>query len=1302
MKKAKILSFLLAFSLLFQSTGIEALATAASKPIPEEQSLESPDNASVEEEGGTEASEQPSEEESANKEPSEEVQNPVQPSDSEKGEEEQPSEGVEDSEQPSENDGEIKEPSEETGLPEAPSEEAGGDIQEPSEGTEVEEPDEDDASVEEPEVDDSSSEEPADSEETVSENSVSENTVPEEKTETEEDAFAIFPGLGDSYTLSSTQMEDKRVLSAHVGDIISSRDMDAGEYPDAEGLYELGEVVYLAENEEEAVQVAEAFGGELKSYSYGVAVISLPEKVTVSRAVAAAADPSVKLPAVWPNYYNYLHGDANAVNGPSDPEFATQWQHDYIGTNYAWTAGYKGQGVKVAVIDTGLQRDHVDLSANAAAGKNFVDGANGTEFNEDNQTHGTHVAGIIAADDNGIGGVGIAPDAEVRGYCVFTAEENAGADSADIMRAIRAAVADGNDIINMSLGGPMYSADYEKVAKEAYEKGVAIFASSGNDDTDGYNFPAAFNSTISVGAVDQNSARAAFSNYGNTVKLAFPGVHIYSTLPDGYGYMSGTSQASPAAAGTAAVILSANASIRSKSGKDKVDALLSAMKSSTVKCSSAGMGSGTTWLPSVLKIATDMTAPDAPVITINETPKSGSTYTAESITATLTATTAVGVEIWYTTNGKNPTYKNGVVANGEKYTEGVPVILTGAKKVTIKAIAVNPVTGKASKVASKACTLAPIPSGIELISKTGISKVAPGKSLALTAIVTPDYAVSKKVQWTVDDKARAAGITVSNGTVKTKSDTSQGKYTVTATAVGEDGTSYNGISKDYTFEVLAKTAKSSIKKIAFMDGTTKVKPQTLEVNETLDLTKFLQITWEEGAVPGDDVAWFSSNSKVAKVEAGVVTAVGPGKAVIKAVSNDGFNKSASCNVTVTQPIREITLSGPQKVAAGKTITLKATVAPANATNKKLIWEVEGNNDVTVTNGKVTAKAGASGTCTVTAKTPDGKVVASNPYHVTIISGKITGIKLSETKMVLFSKRATDSTPMTGTLMATVEGESGSDKSLITWTSSAPSVAVVDDNGTVTAKTAGKAVITCASTDGSNKKATCTVNVTIPMSKLAIGTTDSYGDYFDDLGNGTGGYAGYIAQGKSIKMSAKYSSGYGVPSNKKVAWSSSDPSILQVDKNGKVTANKDATVGSRAIITATAADGSGVTSNQYLFVVRPLYDKISIEDKSHVVTVTLDGDKYLAPSYFTVTVSGGKNPGLDKSYVIQEESGSVYWYVDPIPGKVTTDKPSSVSSLYPNEMQKMTVTVKLRDGSGLTAKKTIYAARFKDGTIKYTN
>lgn len=1280
MRKAKILSLLLAGSLLFNTTGIEVLATTASEPVFEEQSVEAPENVSSEEDATVETPEQATEETDQD---SEEGESPEEPVASEEGKDEEPSEETETPEKPSEDEGKTEEPSDDT---EKPSEET----EEPSE--ETEEPDTDDISDE----DEESDSEAAISDNTISENTISENTISEEddeKEDSEEDAFAIFPGLGENYAMSSTQMADKRVLAAHVNDIVSTSAIAANEYPDAEGIYELGEVVYLAGTAEEAQQVADAFAGELDSYSYGVAVISLPQGATVSMAVAAAAEPDIKLPAVWPNYYNYLTEDVSeikAVAGPSDPGYANQWQHDYIGTNYAWAAGYKGQNVKVAVIDTGLQKNHEDLSNNADTGKNFVNNAPGTDYNNDNGDHGTHVAGIIAADDNGKGGVGIAPDARVRGYCVFPAD--GGADSADVMRAVNAAVQDGNDIINMSLGSALYSADYEKVIQAAYNKGVAVFVASGNEDIGANAYPAAYKGAISVGAVDQNGARAVFSNYGSTVKLSFPGVHIYSTLPTGYGYMSGTSQACPAAAGTAAVILSADESIRKKPGKGKVDALLSKMKASTTKCTSSGMGAGTTWLPGALKIASDITAPDMPIITINETPTNGSTYTAKSITATLSAKTAVDVEIWYTTDGKNPTYKNGEVQNAIQYTEDTAVTLTGAKKVTIKAIALNRVAGKASKVASKSCTLAPIPDGVVVTSKTGVSSVAAGKSLSLAVTVTPDYAVSKKVQWSVDAAGTAAGITVTNGTVKTKSTTAEGTYIVTATAVGTDGKTFNGISDTYAVNVIAK---ATVKKLAFMDGNSKLKAQTLDQGKTLDLSPYLQVTKEnDAAVAAGDVIWSSSNNKVATVSNGVVTAIAPGKAVIKAISNDGFNKSASCNVTVNQPVTSITLSGPNKVAVGKTITLNATIRPSNATNKKITWQVEGNDKVTVSNGKVNAKAGATGTCTVTATAADSGKASSAPYTVTIVSGEITKIELSSKKMVLFSTKASETTPRTGKLTAEVEGKSGFDSTLVEWTSSAPSIASVDQTGNVTAKAPGKATITCAATDGSKKKATCTVNVNVPMSKLSIGTTDSYGTYFDEIN----GYAGYIAQGKSVKLSAKYSSNYGTPNDKKVTWASSNQDVLTVDKNGKVTAKSDAALGSEAYITATAADGSGVTSEKYTFMVTRRYDKIVIDqpypDAFRVLGEVKEG--YGAPSYYTVTLSGDKNAGISKEY--DEEDGC--YYLSPIPSKQTTTKSLTGGGLTTKDAMKMTLTVTLRDGSGLKVKHTFYAVRDRNNNIAY--
>ncbi|MDE6601642.1 MAG: S8 family serine peptidase [Lachnospiraceae bacterium] len=1328
MKRAKLLSLFLAGSLLFQTAGIDAMATAPSEPAPISETVE---------DVGSDLSGQPAEEESGLDESTEES-NPEQPSEGEEskdpaGEEETP-------EQPSESE-EDKDPAGEEEIPEQPSEDeedkdpAGEEEtpEQPSEGEESKEPvEEDDESQD------------SVSENTVSENTISENTLPENETS----IFSIFPGLGDNYKFSSQQLSDKRVLASHVEDVVQIQSAETAtieDYQDAEGEYEPGEVVYLAETREEAEMVAEAFGGTLGSYVSEVAVIRLPKKATVALAIAAASEPEIKLPAVWPNYYNYLYTDTNATVNPVLPAgYDEQWHHDYIGTRYAWAAGYKGQGIEVAVIDTGLTKNHEDLAANALNGKTYVDGANGTEFNADNDTHGTHVAGIIAADDNNVGVVGIAPDAQVRGYSVFAADGRC--TTAWIMSAIRAAVKDGNDIINMSLGSPNYNKLYEDTVKEAYEKGVAIFAASGNDDSNGNNFPAAYASTISVGAVDENSTRASFSCYGSTVTLSFPGVNIYSTVPDGYGNMSGTSMACPAAAGTAAVILSAREDIKSKEGKGRVDALVSAMKSSTTKCANSGMGAGTTYLPGVLKLATDMTAPDAPVIDVvdENTYKRGANkkdYIAESVGVTLSSATAVGIDIYYSTSGKTPAYKNGVITNAdneEPYQIGSEIELGGAKSITIKAIAVNPITGMASKAASKTVTLTPIPSGVSVESASNVKRVVAGKSLKFTATVTPSYAISNKVEWSVDDKAKAAGITVSNGTVKTKSGTAPGEYTVTARAVGNDGIKYDGAKDDFKFTVIETSA---VTKVAFIDPTTSKAPKAKSIktsdnktadddNAVIDLGKYLTVTTTDtnkvkkditGESALAEVVWSSSNVKIATVsDAGVISAVAPGKATIKATSNDGGNKSASYSVTVVQPVTEIIIAGSPKVAAGKGIALTAKVLPANASNKKVEWSVAGDGKVKIGkgNGKITTTKDAKGTYTVTAIAADKLGVAkAATYEITITDEEITKIILNESKLTLFPPKTSATKNTTATLTATVTGKKGGATQtltdpLITWTSSAPSIASVDKDGNITAKSSGKATITCAATDGSNKKATCAVTVSAPMSRLVIGPTD--------------GSAGCIAVGKKTKMVAKYYSNYGKPTSNKINWEIVPGSCknvaadkVSIDKNGTVSVAKDATYGSFAV-RATAQDGSGVTSNQYTLAIWPSFvaarlkkvvttdDNGNINGYHFIVEATDEKDNkgkpdwdeaMMLPSFYcTATVSGPKNIGLYKDYLVID--GASYALYDPQPLKATDKQldylpPRGNVQLYTNECDKITLTVALKDGSNLKATASMYAIQYQN-------
>lgn len=468
-----------------------------------------------------------------------------------------------------------------------------------------------------------------------------------EETTTELTTDVLFPGLPENYSLSSRQLKDKSILATYADDIF-----ELEEESDFSEVYVKGEVVYLTDSEEDALAVAEGFGGTLESFGDGVAVIRLSEGRTVGQAVRAAASKSYHLPAVWPNYYYQLFEE---YNDPALKESSEnyQWAHEYVGDRYAWEKGYKGNGVKIGIIDTGVHSTHEDLQENVTQNLTMVP-EGGAATTTDPDGHGTHVAGIAAAvGNNGKGGAGIAPDAQIYAYSVMDSDGHMLDEY--ILRAINRAVDDGVEVINMSLGSGYYNGNEESVIEKAYQNGVAIFAAAGNEATNGYEFPASYDNVCSIAAIMQDGSKAGFTNYGDKIDLAFPGVEIYSTVNDSnqaYDFLQGTSMACPVAAGIAAVILSASDEIdalKGKRGAEKVDALFSVMKKNAVKSSSPKIGAGTTYLPNVLgiKIAAIDEAPQVPVI---KNIGSTTTFTKEWEDISIECNSP-NTEIYYSING---------------------------------------------------------------------------------------------------------------------------------------------------------------------------------------------------------------------------------------------------------------------------------------------------------------------------------------------------------------------------------------------------------------------------------------------------------------------------------------------------------------------------------------------------------------------------------------------------------------------------------------------------------------------------
>ncbi|MEC2073384.1 S8 family peptidase [Alkalihalophilus marmarensis] len=224
----------------------------------------------------------------------------------------------------------------------------------------------------------------------------------------------------------------------------------------------------------------------------------------------------------------------------------------------AQNAGYTGNGVKVAILDTGIDRSHPDLTANVQGGHSvFTDSANRDPF-FDGDGHGTHVAGTVAAVNNDIGVVGVASEADLYAVKVLN---NAGSGSyAGIAEGIEWSINNGMDIINMSLGGSQSSAILKEFSDLAYAEGLLVVAAAGNSGNRGGNndtvgYPAKYESVIAVAATDQNNQRATFSSTGPAVEISAPGAGILSTTPNNnYASFNGTSMASPHVAGVAAQV----------------------------------------------------------------------------------------------------------------------------------------------------------------------------------------------------------------------------------------------------------------------------------------------------------------------------------------------------------------------------------------------------------------------------------------------------------------------------------------------------------------------------------------------------------------------------------------------------------------------------------------------------------------------------------------------------------------------------------------------------------------------------
>jgi subtilisin family serine protease len=212
----------------------------------------------------------------------------------------------------------------------------------------------------------------------------------------------------------------------------------------------------------------------------------------------------------------------------------------------------QGEGVIVAVIDSGCDLNHIDLKDNYVQGKNFVEN---NKDPMDENGHGTHVAGTIAALNNRYGVVGVAPKTKIMPLKVFGADGRGS--NSSVAAAVTWAVDRRADLICMSLGSPYESVELHRAIKYATSHGVVSFCAAGNGgESSNIYYPAKYTETVSIGAVDNRLYRAFFTCKGDELDFLAPGQDILSTVPKGYALMSGTSMANPFAVGCASLLKS--------------------------------------------------------------------------------------------------------------------------------------------------------------------------------------------------------------------------------------------------------------------------------------------------------------------------------------------------------------------------------------------------------------------------------------------------------------------------------------------------------------------------------------------------------------------------------------------------------------------------------------------------------------------------------------------------------------------------------------------------------------------------
>ncbi|MCR5687850.1 MAG: S8 family serine peptidase [Lachnospiraceae bacterium] len=1111
---------------------------------------------------------------------------------------------------------------------------------------------------------------------------------------------------GDGF-LTAGQLESKQNLAEHIDDL---EECDEGRD------YAENEIVVMAEDEEEALSYADAFNASLVSYQYGMALLKMEPAAEameeygtdmVCIAAAVSADEHVMLPAAWPNYYDEFFDIGEDYSEFTDFSYEYddpmlsressryQWHIETMDVNSAWRAGYKGQGVTVAVIDSG-RTEHEDVAWTGAERivpddeeTSYVVTADAVE----EKAHGTSVSGLIGGTaGNGKGGAGIAPECSM--YMIKVDKDGSISTYAESVAVNRAVEIYGADVINMSLGGAHYVEYYAKSVWSAYQSGVAVVCSAGNDGTMAAMYPASYPGAISVAATNRSDERASFSNYGFSVRYGSPGYKVSAPSKSGYSVIDGTSFSAPVISGVIAVMLSSGKI--TGEGSSRVDEILRLLDRSCRKASGVGCG-----IPSVgaaLGLDTSSSVPSEPF----PDTKPG-TYPEEEITVGLYTENSGSAHadlIFYSTDGKKVTFSGGTPsANATRYDPAERITVAGQRTTVINTVAVNPSNGAVSGQGTYRYILEPKVSDIDISTDTGLFNVCPKSSLSFTSKVIPDYAPDNAVTYKItgypEGVHELSGLTVRGNRAYADKNAVPGEYEITARA--------GDIEK--VFSVTVDAPSKTVSSI-----TTSKKNVTVWAGRSVSVSVKLRVTEnrKNHAEPAEDYSvWSVSDPGIAAADIDgntlTVSGIHAGSATVKGVSADGTNRTCTIAVTVRQLPEEVRISVPSgnvenaRVPAGMGMKLSAKVMPEDTYNKAVKWSIIGRPDgagtltsatIGASTGLFSASKAVPGVYKVRAKAADrsssGEAVYSD-IDIEVYGTAVRSLKLDRRRCEIFRVRNAYGSPASSSAQVLLEG--GSPDSLIV-ENPAPGLVSADF-----AERDGKLFLDVAATGASSGTARIAVKTVDGKKSAVLSVTVSNPPAYLEL-SVPGGSCTHLVKGSSMKLTAKIGDAYGKvsPDSYKLVWSSSAPEYVSVSAAGVVSARSDE--GKSAVITARSANDGKLSAS------------ITIGSYANTTSITTDGlwkrmkrisdGKYFGEyidhiengrTAYMSLAAAGRSPGayissLSSSYASVSSSGEglyVKW------SSVTREEgmPNSTIALTANSPGTYYVTVKMRDKSSVT-------------------